>query len=196
MSLAPGDDVLVAVEAHACAALGEDSGRASVSFVGVERLDVLRFGPDPDGLHRYLTLGMSRRPMADPTAVAVDADGPRAELLLSLRGAHDSVLGPLALLAATPAVEGVVIRPGASLSLGVPLWDGARFSAVLVGEPGDPVPDLDIGGPEPVRFLPITPVTGEEQAYKRVHGPAALAALWAAQGVDLTDPDRPAARLP
>jgi hypothetical protein len=196
MSLAPGDDVMVTVEAHVCAMLGEDSGRASVSFVGVERLDVLRFGPDPEGLYRYVTLGMARRPMGDPAAMVVDAAGPRAELVLSLRGGRDTVLRSLATLAATPAVEGVVVRPGASFSLGEPLWDGARFTAVLVGEAGEPVPDLDVGGDEPVRFLSITPITAEEQAYKRVHGPDALTALWVEQGVDLADPDRPAARLP
>jgi hypothetical protein len=196
MSLAPGDDVLVAVEAHVCATLGEDSGRASVSFVGVERLDVLRFGPDPDGLYRYVTLGMSRRPMGDPAAVVVEATGPRAELVLTVRGQHDSVLRTLATLAATPAVEGVVVRPGASFSLGEPLWDGARFTAVVIGEPGEPVPDLDVGADGPVRFLPVTPVTDTEQAYKRVHGPDVLTALWSVQGVDLADPDRPAARLP
>jgi hypothetical protein len=191
-----GEDVLVAVEAHVCAALGADSGRASVSFVGVERLDVLRFGPDPDGVHRYVTLGMARRPMGDPTAVVVDGSGPRAELVLTVRGAHDSVLRSLATLAATPAVEGVVMRPGASFALGVPLWDGAAFSAVLVGEPGQPVPDLTLDGAEPVRFLPVVPIADSEHAYKRIHGPAALAELWAAQGIDVTDPARPPARLP
>jgi hypothetical protein len=195
MSLAPGDDVLVTVEAHVCAALGEDSGRASVSFVGVERLDVLRFGPDPEGVYRYVTLGMSRRPMGDPSAVVVDGSGPRAELVLVLHGVHDSVLRTLATLAAMPSVEGVVVRPGASFSLGAPLWDGSRFSAVLVGEPGDPLPDLDVGGPEPVQFLPVTPITAEEQAYKRVHGPAALAELWAGQSLDLADPARAATRI-
>lgn len=194
MSLAPGDDVLVTVEAHVCASLGEDSGRASVSFVGVERLDVLRFGPDPEQLYRYVTLGMARRPMGDPEAVVVDGSGPRAELVLAVRGPHDSVLRSLATLAAMPAVEGVVVRPGASFSLGAPLWDGARFSAVLVGEP-EPIPDLDIGADEPVRFLPLIPVADTELAHKRVHGPDSLAALWADQAIDLADPGRAAARL-
>lgn len=195
MSVTPGEDVLVAVEAHVCAALGEDSGRASVSFVGVERLDVLRFGPDPEGLVRYVTLGMARRPMADPTATVVTGSGPRAELVLAVRGARDSVVRTLAVLAATPSVEGVVVGAGATFTLGEPLWDGARFDAVLIGEPGEPVPDLALDGPEPVRFLPVVPVTGDEQAYKRVHGPAALAALWTAQGIDVTDPDRRSATL-
>ena len=54
------DVVLLQVEAHLLSVLGQDSGRAGVSFLGAERIDVLRFGPDPDGLVRYVTLGMSR----------------------------------------------------------------------------------------------------------------------------------------
>ncbi|MGZ4532736.1 MAG: suppressor of fused domain protein, partial [Mycobacteriaceae bacterium] len=122
-----GDEVLVLVEAHLVSALGEDSGRAGVSFLGTERVDVLRFGPDADGVVRYATLGMSRAPMSGEAVLATE--GPRAELLLTVRGAQDSVLRRLATLAASPAVEGVVIGPGAGLDLGEPLWDGARFTA-------------------------------------------------------------------
>jgi hypothetical protein len=196
MSPPPGDDTLVAVEGHLRGALGADRGRASVSFVGVERLDVLRFGPDEAGLVHYVTLGMARRPMSDPTVGIVDGSGPRAELVLALRGAVDSVLRSLAVLAATPAVEGVVVRPGSSFELGAPLWEGSPFTGVLVDEPGL-VPDLVLtDGGEPVRFLPVLPVTPHEQAYKRVHGPDALRTLWADQGLDLRAPSRPAARLP
>ena len=42
-------------------------------------------------------------------------DGPRAELVLSVSGPQDSVLRRLAVLAASPAVEGVVLVPGAGL---------------------------------------------------------------------------------
>lgn len=206
MPLVPGDDVLVAVEAHLLAALGADSGRAGVSFVGVDRVDVLRFGPDAAGRVVYATLGMSRRPMTAASAVTASAAGPRAELLLAVRGAHDDVLRRLAVLAALPSVEGVVVAPGATLELGEPMWDGGTSSAVLVGAPGegpggagrsDLVPDLSLPPPaEPVRFLPLVPVTGEELAWKRVRGPAALRELWAAQGTDLLDPRRRGARLP
>lgn len=210
MPLAPGDDLLVAVEAHLLAVLGADSGRASVSFVGVDRVDVLRFGPDPEGCVRYATLGMSRRAMgaaATPSGVLVAAEtGPRAELLLAVRGARDTVLRRLAVLAALPAVEGVVVAPGATLELGEPLWDGSACSAVLVGEPGAgpvggdralAVPDLALDLPaEPVRFLPLVPVTPEELAWKRVHGPLALRELWADRGTDLLDPHRRGVRLP
>ncbi len=199
--------MLLLVEAHLLSVLGEDSGRAGVSFLGTERIDVLRFGPDPDGLVRYATLGMSRTPMGDPGAALVAEHGPRAELVLSVRGRHDSVLRRLAVLAASPAVEGVVVGSGAGLDLGEPLWDGAPFSAVLVGEPGGLVPDLPLGDgattragtdgsgtpadDEPVRFLPLLPMTAAEAAYKRVHGAQALEALWLRAGTDLRDPQRP-----
>ena len=162
-----------------------------MSFLGTERVDVLRFGPDPDGLVRYATLGMSRNPMGDPGADLVAAHGPRAELLLTVRDRHDTVLRRLAVLAASPAVEGVVIGPGAGLDVGEPLWDSAPFTAVLVGEPAGQVPDLVFDeAEEPVRFLPLLPMTPGEAAYKRVHGAQALEALWLRHGTDLRDPLR------
>ena len=187
----PNDAILVLVEAHLLSVLGGDSGRASVSFLGTEQIDVLRFGPDPDGLVRYATLGMSRHPMGDPGADLVAAHGPRAELLLTVRDLHDTVLRRLAVLAASPAVEGVVIGAGAGLDVGEPLWDGAPFTAVLVAEPGGHVPDVVFDeAEEPVRFLPLLPMTPSEAAYKRVHGGAALEALWLTHGTDLRDPRR------
>jgi hypothetical protein len=190
-----GDEILTLVEAHLVNALGRDSGRASVSFLGAEPVDVLRFGPDADGLVRYATVGMSRAPMGDPGADLVAQHGPRAELLLSVRGGQDSVLRRLAALAASPALEGVVVAAGAGLDLGEPLWDGARFTAVLVAEPGGLVPDLPLDGAEPVRFLPLLPMTPNEAAWKRVHGAAALQERWLAQALDLRDPARPEAEL-
>jgi hypothetical protein len=189
------DEILTLVEAHLVSVLGHDTGRASVSFLGADAVDVLRFGPDDDGLVRYATVGMSRAPMSDPGADLVAQHGPRAELVLSVRGGQDSVLRRLAVLAASPAVEGVVVSPGAGLDLGEPLWDGARFTAVLVGEPGGLVPDLPLEGEEPVRFLPVLPMTPNEAAWKRVHGAAAIEERWLAQGVDLRDPARPEAAL-
>ena len=161
MAMLPGDDVLVSVEAHLVSALGTDSGRATVSFVGVDRIDVLRFGPGADGAVTYATLGMSRRPMVDPSVVAPEAaGGPRAELQLRTGEARDSVLRALAVIAATPAVEGLVVRPGATIRLGEPLWDGAEATAVVVGEPAA-VPDLDLGPDRGVvRFLPLDPIAG------------------------------------
>ena len=134
---------------------------------------------------RYATLGMSAQPMTDPTAALADpVKGPRAELVLSVRAGladTDKVLRPLAVLAASPQVEGVVVAPGASLDVGEPLWPGAPFTSVLVAEPGGLVEDLELDEPlDPVRFLPLLPMTPNEAAWKRVHGaagaPGALAA--------------------
>ncbi|MGK5533729.1 suppressor of fused domain protein [Streptomyces sp. URMC 129] len=188
-------DLLSRTEERLRAALGEPDARAAVTFVGTDRIQVLRF-TDPDrGLVRYATLGMSAAPMTDPTAVLADpVRGPRAELVLSLRAgraATDEVLRPLAVFAASPQVEGVVVAPGGSLELGGPLWPGAPFTSVLVGEPGGLVPDLELPEPyDPVRFLPLLPMTPNEAAWKRVHGAAALEERWLARGTDLRDPRR------
>jgi hypothetical protein len=178
------DELLTLVEAHLVSVLGQDSGRAGVSFLGTERIDVLRFGPDAEGLVRYATLGMSRAPMSGTSELTTE--GPRAELLLSVQGGQDTVLRRLGALAASPSVEGLVITPGAGVDLGEPLWDGSRFTAVLVGEPGGLVPDV-----EGVQFLPLLPMTPNEAAWKRVHGAEALEERWLAQGCDLRDPHRP-----
>jgi hypothetical protein len=190
------DQLLGEVEGHLISALGPASGRAGVSFVGADPVDVLRFGPDADGLVRYATVGMSRTPMTDAAADVIASDGPRAELVLSVHGGQDSALRRLAVLAASPVVEGVVIVPGAGLDLGEPLWDGSRFTAVLVAAPGGLVPDLAVGDSrEPVRFLPLLPMTPNEAAWKRVHGAAALEERWLTQALDLRDPFRPEADL-
>lgn len=187
------DDLPALVEERLCSVFGAPDARAAVTFVGADRIEVLRFA-DGD-LLRYATLGMSAQPMADPLATAVDpVRGPRAELLLTVRaGAADTagVLRPLAVLAASPQVEGVVVAPGNSLDVGEPLWPGAPFSAVLVGEGGGLVDDLVLEEPmDPVRFLPLLPMTAHEAAWKRVRGAAALQERWLAAGTDLRDPGR------
>ena len=88
-----------------------------------------------------------------------------------------------------------VVAPGAGLDLGEPLWDGGGFTAVLVAEPGGLVADLPLDGQQPVRFLPLLPMTPNEAAWKRVHGAAALEERWLAQELDLRDPHRPEADL-
>jgi hypothetical protein len=185
-------EVLTAVEARLLTVFGEPSGRAAITFLGAEKIEVLRFGPDADGLVRYATLGMAAAPMADPTAAIADpVRGPRAELLLTLRGGRDEVLRALAVFAATPQVEGLVVAPGSSLDLGEPLWPGAPFTSVLAGENGGLVADLEL--PEladPVHFLPLLPMTPNEAAHKRVRGAAELQERWLAQGTDLRDPGR------
>lgn len=187
-----GDDVLVRVETHLVEVLGPSSGRAAVSFVGAEPIEVLRFGPDSEGVVRYASVGMARAPMTDAAAVVVAPQGPRAELVLSVRGVHDGILRALATLAASPAIEGLVLEAGAGLDLGQPLWENSRFTAVLVGESGALIGDLS---PEDVRFLPLFPMTANEAAWKRVHGAHALEERWLTQGCDLRDPDRPQADL-
>ncbi|MGC0420591.1 suppressor of fused domain protein [Embleya sp. AB8] len=185
------------VEAHLTATFGDPTGRAGVTFVGTDRIEVLRFGPDADGVVRYATLGMSRAPMADPAALLADPiAGPRGELVLSVRGGHDSVLRPLAVLASTPQVEGLVIAPGASLDLGGPLWEGGAFHAVLVAEPGGLLADLPLPAPaDPVRFFPLLPMTPAEAAWKRAQGAEALQEKWLKHGTDLRDPNRRAVLL-
>ncbi|MFB6841750.1 suppressor of fused domain protein [Streptomyces sp. NPDC056361] len=191
-------EVLALVEARLRTALGEPDARAAVTFLGTDRIEVLRF-IDGD-LVRYATLGMSAQPMADPTAALADpVKGPRAELVLTVRAGladTDKVLRPLAVLASTPQVEGVVVAPGASLDVGDPLWPGAAFSSVLVAESGGLVEDLELDDPmDPVRFLPLLPMTPNEAAWKRVHGAQALEERWLAKGTDLRDPLRGSVNL-
>ncbi|MFB7474890.1 suppressor of fused domain protein [Kitasatospora sp. NPDC056184] len=190
-------EVLAAVEARLLTVFGEPSGRAAVTFLGADRIEVLRFGPDAEGLVRYATLGMSAAPMADPTAAVVDqVRGPRAELVLTIRGGRDGVLRPLATFGAAPQVEGLVVAPGGSLDLGAPLWDGAPFTSVLAAESGGLVEDLELDAPaDPVRFLPLLPMTPNEAGWKRVHGAAALQERWLQHGTDLRDPERRGVRL-
>ena len=169
---------------------------ASVTFLGTEPLEVLRFGPDAEGVVRYATVGVSRRAMHPPTVTLADpVRGPRTELLLSLRPGRDQVLRSLAVLAATPDVEQVVLTAGVTLDLQTPLWPGARVSAVLLGEPGGLVPDLDLtpvlgAEAEPVRFHPVLPMTGGEAALSRAKGAGLVQQLWLEAGTDLRDPDR------
>ncbi|GDY56365.1 hypothetical protein SVIO_069880 [Streptomyces violaceusniger] len=112
-------DVLQLVEARLITALGEPDARAAVTFVGTDRIEVLRFRDESDVI-RYATLGMSDHPMTSPTAAVADPlRGPRAELVLTVRAGGsgpdlsvlDEVLRPLAVLAASPQVEGVVVTP-------------------------------------------------------------------------------------
>ncbi|MET0740506.1 MAG: suppressor of fused domain protein [Candidatus Nanopelagicales bacterium] len=184
------------IETHLGRHLGPVSARASVTFLGTEAIEVLRF---VDGAFvRYVTVGMSRHPMTDPTQPLVDPlAGPRAELVLSVRAlrgqTHHGVVRTMAVLASAPAVDGLVLSAGASLDLDAPLWEGARFHAVLLGAAGGLVPDLALPPAGPVRFHPVLPMTAHEAAWKRANGADALEALWLAQAIDLRDPGRRAA---
>ena len=182
------------------AALGMDSDpdAASVTFLGVERIDVLRFGPDPrrgfEGVFHHVTLGCSRYPMTDPSAPVADPLlGPRAEVVLSLRSAQTGagMARSLAVVAATPAVEGVVLRPDALVDLSAPLWSAAPFTAVLLGV--SDIPEFALPAPrDPVQFLSAVPITQTEGAWVRLKGAEAMRQAWVDDGVDVLDPLRPA----
>ncbi|WP_198163369.1 suppressor of fused domain protein [Rhodococcus sp. WMMA185] len=191
------DSVVASVRAHLIEQVGgPEPTEASVTFLGVEPLGVLRFGPDDDGLVRYATVGCSRHPMGDPGELMADpVRGPRAELVLTLRGGTGVASGvarTLAILAAAPSVEGVVLVEDALLDLGEPLWKDAPFTAVLLG--GSAVADLSLPEPaEAVRFLAVTPLTGNEAAWVRLRGADALREAWTEAGIDVCDPNRAAA---
>ena len=180
------------------AALGIDEAPdvASVTFLGVERIDVLRFGPDHraglETVFHYVSLGCSRYPMADAaSAVSDPIRGPRAEIALSLRAGApaDGLARSLAVVAATPAVEGVVLGAGALVDLSGPLWTAAPFTAVLLGT--SEIPDLPLESPrDPVRFLSAVPVTQTEGAWVRLNGAEAMRQAWADDRVDVLDPLR------
>ena len=171
---------------------------ASVTFLGVERIDVLRFGPDHraglETVYHYVSLGCSRYPMADGAAVVTDpVRGPRAEIALSLRvGAPaDGLARSIAVMAATPAVEGVVLGAGALVDLSGPLWTAAPFTAVLLGT--SEIPELALQSPrDPVQFLSAVPVTQTEAAWVRLKGAEAMRQAWSDDRVDVLDPLRPA----
>ena len=171
---------------------------ATVTFLGVERIDVLRFGPDrrpgSEGAFHYVTVGCSRYPMADGAVAVTDPiRGPRAEIAMSLRaGAPATGLArSLAVVAATPAVDGVVLDAGALVDLSGPLWAAAPFTAVLLGI--SDIPDLPLESPrDPVRFLSAIPITQTEGAWVRLKGAEAMRQAWADDRVDGLDPLRSA----
>lgn len=192
-------DVLTAVRAHVGehfrrAGIDTEPASASVTFLGTERIEVLRFGPDPDGVAHYVSLGCSRHPMFDPTELVTDAiHGPRAEVVASLRGSTPKGLSrSLAVLAAAPAVEGLVLEADALIDLETPLWEGAPFTAFLLGR--SEIDDVALPGPLPaVTVFSATPITPTEAAWVRLKGAEAMREAWATDGVDVLDPGRRAA---
>ncbi|OZE98039.1 suppressor of fused domain protein [Rhodococcoides fascians] len=193
------DSVIARVRSHLLAAIGDEKPTPfSVTFLGLESLDVLTFFPRRDEFARFVTLGCSRYPMSDPSEMIADSTrGPRAELVLVTRvfdGIDKDFLRNLAKLAATPSVEGVVLREDLLLDLGEPLWAGAPFTAVLLGR--SDIDDLELPEPaDPVQFFDVVPITGTEAAWVRLRGAEALREAWTEAGIDIRDPSRSAVTL-
>jgi suppressor of fused protein SUFU len=178
----PTDAVERALRAH----FAHRPARASVSFLGVEPIEVLRFDAAP-GERAYVSLGMSRRAMTAATESVLGTDGPRAELMLFVRGAPaagDDAWRRLAVLAAAPSVEGVVYTAGMTVDLGQPLVVGSRCTGVVVVESGLAAIETAQGA---VTILQVLPATSTELAWCRVHGAAALRERWAERQTDLFD---------
>jgi hypothetical protein len=164
-----------------------------VTFLGTEPIDVLRFGPDGDGVVFHVSLGCSRHPMTDPADIAADpVRGPRAEVTVALRGTSPAGLArSVAVLAAAPAVEGLVLAPDALVDLGSPLWVGAPFTAFLLGR--SEISDVALPGPyDSVAVLSAIPITATEAAWVRLKGAEAMWDAWQTDGVDVSDPTRKA----
>ena len=173
------------------AEFGTEPQEASVTFLGAAPIRVLRFVDEASGMVRYATLGCSAEPMGDPSAIVPDPTAPRAELCVALRGGVDGLVKALAVLAASPSVEGLVLAEDALIDLGEPLWPGAAFTGVILRAPE--VPDIELGGEAaPVRVLRAVPVTHTEAAWVRLKGAGELEDAWREAGVDVTDPGRPA----
>lgn len=190
----PDADHLADVESALVDHFGQRPVRASVSFLGVQPIDVLRFEPVP-GERAYVTLGMSRAPMTGADAVVVAATGPRAELMMHVDDPADrfaDVWRWVALLAAAPAVEGVVYAPGMSVDLGEQLVPGSMCTGAVITE--SPLAPIASEAGE-VSVLQAVPATATELAWCRVHGSAPLLAKWAAAGVDVRDLGRAAVSL-
>jgi hypothetical protein len=186
--------VLTAVESALVAHFAHDPLRASVSFVGVDPIEVLRFEPVP-GECVFVSLGAARHPMTGAGESVRSMDGPRAELLLRVRdgsGAHSDVWRKLAVLAAAPAVEGVVYAAGMTVDLGAPIAAGSPCTGVVVADAELLTVQTAAGA---VRILRVVPATSTELGWCRVHGGAALLDRWARAGVDLLDLDRRPVRL-
>lgn len=175
---------------------GIEPQRASVTFLGLETIDVLRFTGGTDEVS-YVSLGCSRHPMGEPDQLIVDPDlGPRGEIVIRmyasapLPGLHRSV----AMLAAAPAVEGLVLTADALIDLGEPLWEGATCTAVVLET--DAIDPCELPGDlERVTFFRAIPVTANEAAWIRLKGLDALRAAWIEAGIDVRDPIRAGATI-
>lgn len=185
---------LADVEAALCEHFAQRPVRASVSFVGVQPLEVLRFEPIP-GERVYVSLGMSRDPMHDRASTVIDDAGPRAELMLHVRDPIDQyaeIWRQLAVLAAAPTVEGVVYAEGVTVDTERPLVENSLCSGGVVIDSPLAAIATPLGT---VAVLQVLPATAHELAWSRVKGSAALRERWIEHGVDLLDVARRAVDL-
>lgn len=186
-----GSSVLDIVREHLVEHFGPEPQEASVTFLGASPIRILRFVDIETGIVRYSSLGCSADPMGDPSALVPDPTAPRAEICLVLRGGVDGLVRALAVLAAAPSVEGLVLSEGALIDLGEPLWPGSSFTAVVLRAPE--IPDVELPGEAaPVAVFRAVPVTHTEAAWVRMKGAAELEEAWTEAGIDVTDPDRSA----
>src|SRR3546814_19441971 len=117
--------------------------------------------------------------MVDPTNFGTDTEhGPRAEVVVSLRPPSPAGLArSMAVLAAAPSVEGLVLEPDALIDLSGPLFEGAPFTAFLLGP--STIDDVALADPlSDVTILPATPITPTETAWVRPQGAAARRGAW------------------
>jgi hypothetical protein len=187
--------LLPLVESHYERHFGSEPSRASVSFVGVEQIEVLRFVQGTVAV--YLTLGMSRQPMSLSSQPTIDPVlGPRAELVLvalSSRANLDVLWRKLAVLAAGPAVESVRYEPGSRVDLGEAWEPSSRCTGGILAP--SMLPPLMIAGNIQIQFLRVIPATAGELAYARIHGSDSVLALWQQQAAELVDLMREPATL-
>jgi hypothetical protein len=175
-------DVVATVEAALRVAFGSEPARASVSFLGLDPIEVLRF--ESDRVVSYVTLGMSRQPMTASDAPRLADSGPRAELLVQTRADAGQIWRQLAVLAASPAVEGVVYAEGITVDLGQPLAVESRCTGGLVVASALPSIATHRGWVDVLRLLPAT---STELAWCRVRGSAELRERWDQQQTDVLD---------
>ncbi|PXW29951.1 UNVERIFIED_CONTAM: suppressor of fused protein SUFU [Williamsia faeni] len=189
--------VIERVSAHLRQAFeGPQPQRASVTFLGLESIDVLRFTDGGDEV-AYVSLGCSRHPMGEPDQMLVDPTvGPRGEIVVRmyasapLPGLHRSV----AMLAAAPAVEGLVLTADGLIDLGEPLWEGSNCTAVVLE--ADIIENCSLSGDmDDVTFFRAIPITANEAAWVRLKGIDALRGAWAEAGIDVRDPGRAGATI-
>lgn len=188
------ESVVDTVVSHLRTAIGSEPQRASVTFLGVEPIDVLRFVDSVGGGDEvvFASAGCARHPMTDPSDLAADpVRGPRAEVIVRMRSQGDlaGLHTTIAVLAAAPAVEGVILRADALVDLSEPLWTGSSCTAVVLE--ADSVPDCALPEPmSPVTFLRAVPITANEAAWVRLRGVEELRRAWREAGIDVADPHR------